>query len=44
MIERNMKQYAREKGYTLQAYVESALLKQIEHDRALTSNPLYINN
>ena len=37
-------QYASEKGYTLQAYIESALLKQIEQDRILTSNPLYINN
>ena len=36
--------YASEKGYTLQAYIESALLKQIEQDRILTSNPLYINN
>ena len=35
---------ASEKGYTLQAYIESALLKQIEQDRILTSNPLYINN
>ena len=29
--------YASEKGYTLQAYIESALLRQIAFDRSLTS-------
>ena len=30
-------QYASEKGYTLQAYIESAVLRQIAFDRSLTS-------
>ena len=43
-VHRQAMQYASEKGYTLQTYIETALLKQIEQDRILMSKPLYINN
>ena len=36
-IHRQATLFASEKGYTLQAYIESALLRQIAFDRSLTS-------